>query len=239
MDVNLNASKGESQREARGRATRAALVAAARGEFGSRGYADTSVDDIVARAGVTKGAFYHHFDTKKQLFVEVFTEVEREVSRAAFVVHLDHQPFQPPEDLSPQERSRAIRRFVDQSDADVWRLLQDRCRRYLEFHTDPQVKQIALVDARWVLPWTEWQSIKEEQGVVLLRADLRRTSHRGLLKPLPLPTLALLLKGALNEACMVVAAAEDQNAALEEAMVVIEAFLEGLRADDQGSRRSG
>lgn len=214
-------------------------MAAARGEFGSRGYADTSVDDIVARAGVTKGAFYHHFEGKKEIFVEVFEEVEREVSRAAFVVHLEHRPFQPPEGRSPQERSRAILRFVGQTNEEVWQLLRERCRRYLELHTDPQVKQIALVDARWVLPWSEWQTIKEEQGVVLLRADLRRTSQRGLLKPLPLPTLALLLQGALNEACMVVAAAEDPEATLEEAMVVIEAFLEGLRADDEGSRTSG
>src|SRR6266851_9562359 len=68
---------GKDKREAQGDATRLALVTAARGLFGERGYAATSIEEVAARAGVTKGAVYHHFGGKANLFQEVYEEVMR------------------------------------------------------------------------------------------------------------------------------------------------------------------
>ncbi|HVT41686.1 MAG TPA: helix-turn-helix domain-containing protein, partial [Acidimicrobiales bacterium] len=68
---------------AQGDATRATLVGAARELFGAQGYAETSIDEIVARAGLTKGAVYHHFEGKEGLFTAVFEQVYREVTDQA------------------------------------------------------------------------------------------------------------------------------------------------------------
>ena len=227
MDVKSNDPATESERVAQGRATRRALVAAGRDEFGSRGYADTSVEDIVQRAEVTKGAFYHHFSGKKELFRRVFEQVTRDLSQAAFVTHVEHEPFRPRE-----EQSREPRPFREQSNREVWRQLLERCRRYIELRTDPQVQRITMVDALWLLSREERRAVEEEQGVVLLRADLRRAQRRGIVKQLPLHTLAVLLNGALDEACMLVVDAESREEAVDEAMSVLSAFLEGVRTEE-------
>lgn len=219
-----------SKKVAQGNATRDALVAAAREEFGTRGYADASVDDIVHRAGVTKGAFYHHFSSKQALFLRVFENVKKELSRAAFVVHVDHEPF-----ASRGLGSRRIKRMVDQDDDELWADLVARCRRFVELHTDPRMQQIALIDAHWVLTWEDRQRVEREHGVVLLRADLRRAMQRGLIERLPVGVASVILAGALNEACMLVANADDREEALDEAMDIVRRFLEGLRKRGSGS----
>lgn len=227
MNVKSSDSAAESERVAQGRATRRALVVAGREEFGSQGYAETSVEDIVQRADVTKGAFYHHFSGKKELFRRVFEQVTRELSQAAFATHVEHEPFRPPE-----EQARELRRFQEQSNRQVWQQLLDRCRRYMELRTDPPVQRITMVDALWVLSREERRAVQEEQGVVLLRADLRRAQRRGIVKPLPLHTLAALINGALDEACMLVVNAESREEAVDEAMTVLRSFLQGVRTEE-------
>ncbi|MFW6202004.1 MAG: helix-turn-helix domain-containing protein [Gemmatimonadota bacterium] len=215
----------KSKKVLQGDATRAELLAAAREEFGARGYLDTSMDDIVLRADVTKGAFYHHFSGKKELFLRVFEEVKKELSRAAFVTHVDHEPFS-----GGGGRAGPLNRFVEQDDDEVWSQLLERCERYIELHTDPKIRRIALLDSRSVLTPEEWQRVEREHGVVLLRADLRRAMRRGILRRLPLRALSVILTGALNEACMlVVGAEEDADEALADAMTVVRRLLEGLR----------
>jgi AcrR family transcriptional regulator len=212
-------------REQKGRATVAALLEAARAEFGAQGYSDTSLERIVHRASVTKGAFYHHFSGKQELFLRVFEEIKRELSRAAFVTHLDHEPF-----AAKPRKAQTYSWVAEQSNAEIWQQLLERCRRYVELHTAPHVSRIALIDAPWVLPWDERKRIEREYGVVLLRADLRRAMQRGLVHRLPLGTLAAILAGALNEACLLVAHAPENEPALDEAMTVIQRLLEGLKA---------
>src|SRR5262245_13147404 len=72
--------KSVSKKVAQGASTRAALIELGRTMFGEKGFAETSVEEIVAAAGVTKGAFYHHFSGKEDLFREVYEQVEREVT---------------------------------------------------------------------------------------------------------------------------------------------------------------
>ncbi|MFP3874938.1 MAG: TetR/AcrR family transcriptional regulator [Thiohalophilus sp.] len=215
-----------SEKVARGRETRDALIAAGREEFATNGYADSAVDAIVRRAGVTKGAFYHHFSGKEDLFGQVFEHVKKELSRAAFVVHADHEPFAP----RGAERTR-LEQFATQTNTEVWREFVGRCRRYIELHLDPRVRRIALIDARSVLPWQEWQRVEREHGVTMLRADLRRATHRGIIRALPLNVLATVVVGALNEACMLVANSSNPEDVLDQAMSVIECMLDGLLID--------
>ncbi len=213
-----------SKKEAQGQVTRDALLSAAREEFGAQGYADTAVDEIVRRAGVTKGAFYHHFSGKEELFLRVFEDVKKELSRGAFIVHVEHEPF-----IKSEPQTRKLKRFSEQSNTEVWHELLERCRLYIEYHLDPRVRRIVLIDAHWVLSWDERQRIESEYGIVLLRADLRRAMHRGIIQKLPLRVLAIILVGALNEACLLIVNASNPGTALDEAITIIESLLEGLR----------
>jgi AcrR family transcriptional regulator len=192
----------KSKRLAQGEATRSALVAAARDLFGQRGYSATSIEEIVARAGVTKGALYHHFDDKESLFKAVFEQVEREVSDQAVVEFLQR---------------------------DSWGALVAGCRLWIDAHLDPAVRQIVLTDARGVLGWDAARAVETRFSAVALRGALRKAMHAGVLERRPLRPLALMLTGALGEACLYVAEAADQDLARAEVAALVADLLAGLR----------
>src|SRR5260221_8363640 len=151
--------KVKDKRVAQGDATRAALIEAARGLFGEKGYVDTSNDEVVARAGVTKGALYHHFSGKEELFRVVFEQVQQEVSDQAVV-----------EFLLP----------------DSWEALVRGCARWVDAHLDPSVRRIVMQDAPAVLGWDEVRTIENRFGAVALRGALRKAMHAGVLEQQPL-----------------------------------------------------
>jgi len=215
---------GEPEEEGARVSTRDTLMARARDAFGTRGYAETRVDDIVADAGVTKGAFYHHFAGKREIFREVLVEVKRELGQVAWAGREGGRPFS-----SVLGGDDSLRRFAGRTNTEVWRDLEEGCLRHIELHADPRVRQIALVDARWVLEWEERTRIEAEYGTALIRTKLERAGDRGLLAPISPHATAVLLAGALNEACLLVAHAVETGQALEEAMRVVERFLVGIR----------
>jgi AcrR family transcriptional regulator len=198
---------GKDKREAQGEATRLALVSAARELFGERGYAATSLDDVAAQAGVTKGALYHHFGGKADLFQEVYEQVMREVSDKVVSVFLD---------------------------PDHWKAVTDGCQLMIDAQLDPAVRRIALHDARSVLSWDVVHLIESRYGAVGIRGALRKAMHGGVIEPQPLRPLALLLAGAISEACFYVADAEDPTLAREEVGRLIVRLLEGLRVKGEG-----
>jgi AcrR family transcriptional regulator len=194
----------KDKRVAQGDVTRAALLAAARDLFGAQGYAATSTEEVVAAAGVTKGALYHHFTGKEDLFRAVFEQVQREVSDKAVV-----------EFLRP----------------DSWGALLDGCGLWIDAHLDPAVQRIALREARAVLGWDDVRAIENRFGAVALRGALRKAMHAGVLEHQPLRPLALLLIGALGEACQYVADADDPEAARAEVGSLITRLLSGFRVE--------
>ena len=78
MYVNKDKPERRTQAERRA-ATRGALLDAARGLFAVDGYAGTTTGELVRRAGVTRGALYHHFEDKRGLFRVLIEELEREL----------------------------------------------------------------------------------------------------------------------------------------------------------------
>jgi AcrR family transcriptional regulator len=190
------------KRVSQGLETREALISAARVLFGERGYAATSTEEIVERAGVTKGALYHHFADKERLFRAVFEQVQREVSDRAVVKWLD---------------------------PDSWQALLQGCRLWVEAHGDAAVRQIVLIDARVVLGWEVAREIETRFSTVALRGALRKAMHAGVIQRKPLRPLSLMLLGALSEACLYVANADDPAAARTECDELIETLLTGLR----------
>jgi AcrR family transcriptional regulator len=198
---------GKDKREEQGDATRLALISAARDLFGERGYAATSIDDVAARAGVTKGALYHHFGGKSSLFQEVYEQVMHEVSDR--VVSVFNEP-------------------------DHWRAVTEGCQLMIDSQLDPAVRRIALHDARSVLSWDVVHLIESRYGAVGIRGALRKAMYGGVIEPQPLRPLALLLSGAITEACFYVADAEDPQLARQEVGRLIVRILEGLRVKGEG-----
>ena len=199
MDVKRH---DRSQRISQGEETKAALLAAARALFGERGYAATSLEDVVSRAGVTKGALYHHFEGKAQLFQSVYEQVKLELSDEVVQVFLEPDP---------------------------WEALTRGSRRMIEAQLDPAVRRIVLHDARSVLDWETIRAVETRYGTVGIRGVLRRAVRVGAIEAQPLRPLALLLSGAIAEACFYVADSVDPDAALEEAFALLLRMLEGLR----------
>ena len=192
----------KDKRLRQGEETRLALVAAATELFGKQGYAATSVDEIVARAGVTKGALYHHYSDKESLFRAVFEEVQREVS------------------------DQAVAQF---NQPDAWDALLSGCRLWFNAHADPAVRQIALIDARGVLGWEAARAIETRYSTVALRGALRKAMTAGVLERRPLRPLSLILIGALSEACLYLAQSDDLVAARGEVNEIVTSLLSGMR----------
>jgi AcrR family transcriptional regulator len=191
-----------NQRVVQGEETRAALLTAARELFGGAGYAATSLDEVAARAGVTKGALYHHFRGKADLFLAVYEQVKREISDQVVVVFLEPDP---------------------------WHALTAGCQLMMDAQLDAAVRRIALHDARSVLDWDAVHAVETRYGAVGLRGVLRRAMRAGAIEPQPLRPLSLLLSGAIAEACFYVADADDQAAARAEAGALVLRLLQGLR----------
>jgi len=194
----------KSKKAEQGAATRQALLDAACTLFGERGYTATSIDDVAHAANVTKGAFYHHYDGKQELFAAVYEQVKRKASERAATAFLEPDP---------------------------WVDLCAGCHAMLDAHLDPRVQRIVLHDAQAVLDADTIRHVDTRYGAVVLRGALRRAIRAGVIQPLPLKTLALMLTGAILEGCMAIADTDtsEQAQARADAGDVLTSLLQGLR----------
>src|SRR6266567_3337439 len=170
--------------------TRRGIIEAARALFTEQGYAATSIEEIVARARVTKGAMYHHFGSKEEVFRLVLDTVESEfINRLA---------------------------AAGMPGDDVWTEIQNGVQAFLDVALEPEIQQIVLIDGPAVLGWLEWRAVEERYGFGVLRKFLARAIDAGFLPPQPLEPLVHLLAGALNEGAMAIAHADDRPQARAE-----------------------
>ena len=188
-----------------GEASRATLVRAARELFTEHGYGGVGTEEIVRRAKLTRGALYHHFTDKKDLFRAVHEQIEGEVMAAIGV-----------------EMAAA--------EADPYSLLVVGTRAYLDVCTDPAITRVTLVDAPSVLGWEEWREIDMRHGLGIVVAGLQGGMDAGVLRRQPVLPLAHLMLGAMGEAGMVIANADDPEAARADIEPALLGLLDGLRA---------
>jgi AcrR family transcriptional regulator len=186
----------------RSHATRAALVTTARGLFAERGYAQVPAAEIVTAAGVTRGALYHHFADKRQLFRAVFEQLEGEVTA---------------------EIATAITAAPDRTTGMVAGL-----GRFLDVCQRPEVAQIALTDAPAVLGWQTWRAIEARHGLGLITQGLQAAARDGLLVPASVPVLAQLVLSAVIEAALLISHAADPTAARADAEQALLVLLSGM-----------
>ncbi len=192
-----------TQRE-RSQATTAELVDVARRLFAADGYAATSLDDVVRGAGVTKGALYHHFGGKRDLFLAVYEREQQRLAQAQFDAFA---------------RSKG-----------GWDGFLAGSRAFFEASLDPGVQRITLLDAPSVLGWETMREVEGRYSLVQLHQALEGLMHDGDLAPRPVAPLAHMLLGAMCEAAMMVARAPDQRRATREVLAELRRMLEALRA---------
>lgn len=199
--------------EERSTSTRAALLAAARPLFAAQGFGAVGTEAIVRAAGVTRGALYHQFADKTELFAAVFVQVEEELVQS--IGGLLGDVSDPVEALV--------------AGVDAW----------LDAATEPDVQRIVLIEAPAVLGWERWRDAGQASAIGLVEAVLGAAMASGLLIEQPLRPLAHVLIGALDEAALYVARAEDADAAREQMRTVLRALLAGLQpaAGEAGGAR--
>ena len=197
--------EARSRKAAQSEATRAALMEVARELFTERGYAGVGTEEIVRRAKVTRGALYHHFRDKKDLFRAVHEQLEAEMAE------------------------KIAKQFGDGGIDDPIELLADGARTFLDHCTEP-LARVVLVDAPSVLGWEEWREIDERHGLGLVMAGLQAAMAAGAIREQPVKPLAHLILGALGEAGMLIANAEDPKATRAQVEPPLLALLGGLRS---------
>jgi AcrR family transcriptional regulator len=189
-------------------ATTAQLVEAARSLFAANGYEGTALDDVVAAAGVTKGALYHHFGSKRDLFRAVFEHEELALARAC------HQAYA--------------------AERDSWTGFHAGCRAFLEATLDPGVQRICLLDAPAVLGWETVHEIEAQYSLAMIENGLQQAIDSGRIAARPTAPLAHMLMGALGGGAMMVARADDQRGAMQEVAREVESLLAALETPGPG-----
>ncbi|QTN45670.1 TetR family transcriptional regulator [Ectopseudomonas mendocina] len=180
--------------------TRALLLATARKVFTERGYADTSMDDLTAQAGLTRGALYYHFGDKKGLLAAVVQQIDSEMD----------------------ERLEAISTNAE----DAWQGFRRRCQAYLEMALEPDIQRIVLRDARAVLggasPEAQRRCVESMQQLI---DDLMQ---RGIIARAEPQILAALIYGSLAEATLWIAASDQGQTNLANGLAALDLMLRGL-----------
>ena len=180
------------------------LISVARALFTEHGYARTATEDLVQNAGVTRGALYHHFKNKEDLFAAVLETIQSEVATR-------------------------VEDAASQSD-DLWTQLRLGCHAFMEASLDPEVRRIMLLDGPAVLGWDAWREFDQTHSMRLLRDSLQQLQDHKQLRPVPIEAAVHLLSGAMNEAALWIAQAPAPNQALNDAVRTLDLLLESLRA---------
>lgn len=183
--------------------TRARLLAAGREAFTRLGYAQASMDDFTAGAGLTRGALYHHFGDKKGLLAAVVEQIDAEMEARLSAIS----------DAAP----------------DQWEGFWGRCRAFLQMAQEKDIQRIVLQEAPAVLGAV---SVEEQQHCIASMRDiLRRLQLKGVVRELDAEALARLVYGALTEASLWIARAEEGAERLTQSLQTLELMLQGVRVD--------
>jgi AcrR family transcriptional regulator len=190
------------KRVAQGRATRSQLIEVATGLFADHGYEGTSIEAVLAAAGVSRGALYHHFAGKEALFKAVLEAVSDRVTA---------------------EVTEAVSECTDPVDA-----LRTGAMAWIDLAGDPVIQRVMLVDAPSVLGWEQWRAMDEGRTVGAMRDMLQAVSDSGRLPQELVGPFSHMILAALDEAAMVVARTPDSRAAAAESRQAVVELLNRL-----------
>jgi AcrR family transcriptional regulator len=193
-----------NQRVEQGQATRAALIDVATELFATNGYEATAIPAVLDAAGVSRGALYHHFESKEALFEAVLQSVEAEATLKV---------------------TRAARGATDPLDG-----LRRGCAAYLAMCRDPVVRRISLIDAPAVVGWERWREIDEQHSFGLIKAAIAAIAADGRVKPELIDVMAHMVLAALLEVALLVARADEGRLAIRRGQEAVDELLTALFA---------
>lgn len=179
------------------------LIMIARQHFSAYGYENTSLEAIAAEAKMTRGAVYHHFKNKKNLFKAVLAQVQHEVG------------------LNVEKEA--------ETSEDLWEQLILGCVGFVEAATLESNKRILLIEAPNVLEWSQWKKMDDENSVLLLEEQLLTVQQKGLLIDFDIHMIAHMISGALNDLSISLAESDTVNKKL--IYEAIAYLLKGFRKD--------
>jgi AcrR family transcriptional regulator len=193
----------DEDRRARGDRTRRDLVTAGRALFVDPGFFKTTIGDLVSRSGAgTRGAFYHHFDNKAELFHAVFKEVEQDLMLRSLAT--------PP------------------AGGTTWEYLVTGLRGFLDAALEPEVQRIILIDGPVILGWQTLREIQEAGSIAMIEVLVRRAISEGSIEPSPVRELTHMLVAALEEAALLVAHSSDPDEARAASGEILDRLLRAL-----------
>jgi AcrR family transcriptional regulator len=177
-----------TKRAAQGQATRDQLIEVATALFAERGYEDTSIDAVLAAAGMSRGALYHHFAGKDALFQAVVQALEVRVF----------------------EQLAALTGAAP----DAVTMLRNTALAWIDLAGDPVIQQILLIDGPSVMGWEQWQAMGEGRALDATRMILHGVAKEGRLPEEFVDPFAHMLLSALDEVALMIARADDPEAAM-------------------------
>lgn len=183
----------------RGKTTRERLISVGIDLFGIQGYEATSVGSILEAAGLARGAFYHHFATKADLFEAVLDRVIAQIADAS---------------------RNAARAHDDPVDS-----LRAGCSAWLDVALDPAIQRIVFIDGMSVLGWDRYHEIDEGYTLGGTKAAMRAIARTGRIPETDAEVLAHMVAGAVGEAAKVIVSAKDPEAARKAGQSALDTLL--------------
>lgn len=184
--------------------TRERLIAAARHAFATQGYAASSMDDLTATAGLTRGALYHNFGDKPGLLAAVIERIDAEMAQRLETV---------------REKAPTL-----------WDGLLDESCAYIEMATEPEIQRVMLLDGPAVLgDPSKWPG--EGACLQITIRTVQALVDERTIPAIDVEAAARLLNGAALTAALWVASADDPKAVLAQAVAAFRRLASGLRVD--------
>ncbi|ALG07759.1 TetR/AcrR family transcriptional regulator [Kibdelosporangium phytohabitans] len=185
--------------------TKEALVDSAIDLFTKNGYASTSLDAIVKRARVTKGALYHHFSGKQALFEAAFNKVS---SRA----------------------SAQLNKSVEGEGA-PWERALEGVQEFIKVCLDPTYQRLVIREAPIAMGFERWREAEEQYSYGIVRSMLDQLIGEGELGDVPLEATARMMHASLAAGAQIIAEASDPKKASAEVFTVLIHMIDGIRRD--------
>jgi AcrR family transcriptional regulator len=183
--------------------TKQALVDSAVELFTKHGYASTSLDAIVKRSRVTKGALYHHFSGKQALFEAAFHQVE----------------------------TRAMDQLTKSIDSagSPWQRALDGVQEYIRVCLDPSYQRLVIREAPVVMGIERWREAEEHFSYGIVRHVLEQLIEAGEISEVPVEVTARMMFAALSAGANIIAEASDPKKVSAEVFTALINMIEGVR----------